>query len=93
VTGNPSGEVERLEAWQLPAYLETLRRQGVVEVTWNRESITLEAAAERAGRVSPTATVVVDGTAVYAAEPDHSADEAPPSGVVPIQITPRRPER
>ncbi|HVG97458.1 MAG TPA: hypothetical protein VNK05_11190 [Chloroflexota bacterium] len=90
MSGNPSGEVERLESWQLPAYLSALRSQGVAEVTWNRETIGLDVAGERAARVSPTATVVVDGATIYVAEPDHSADEAPPPGVVPIQIGPRR---
>jgi hypothetical protein len=90
VTGNPAEEVERLEPWQLPAYLEALERRGVAEVTWNRETITLATAADRAGGVSPSATVVVDGTAVYVAEPDHSADDPPPQQTVPIQLTPRR---
>jgi hypothetical protein len=90
VSGNPSGEVERLEPWQLPAYLRALQSQGVAEVTWNRETIGLDVAGERATRVSATATVVVDGPTIYVAEPDHSADEAPPPGVVPIQIGPRR---
>src|SRR4029077_14370405 len=58
VSGNPSGEVERLESWQLPAYLSALRSQGVAEVTWNRETIGLDVAGERATPVSPTATVV-----------------------------------
>ena len=90
MTGNPAGEVERLEPWQLPAYLRALERRGVVEVTWNRETITLVAAAGRAGGVSPSATVVVDGSAVYIAEPDHSADDPPPPQTVPIQLSPRR---
>ena len=90
MSGNPSGEVERLESWQLPAYLSALRSQGVADVTWNRETIGLDVAGERATRVSPTATVVVDGATIYVAEPDHSADEAPPPGVVPIQIGPGR---
>ena len=90
MTGNPSGEVERLEPWQLPAYLRALQSQGVAEISWNRDRIGLDVAGERAARVSPTATVVVDGATIYVAEPDHSADEAPPPGVVPIQIGPRR---
>jgi hypothetical protein len=90
VTGNPSGEVERLEPWQLPAHLRALQQRGVTEVTWNGESVTLAAAAARAAGVSPTATVVADGTALYVAEPDHSADDPPPPSVVPIQLTPRR---
>jgi hypothetical protein len=75
VTGNPAGEVERLEPWQLPAYLKALEGRGVAEVTWNRETITLATAA---------------GTAVYVAEPDHSADDPPPQQTVPIQLSPRR---
>jgi hypothetical protein len=92
VVGNPGAEVERLEPWQLPAYLQLLQRQGVGEVTWNQERLSLSEAARRAPSVSPTATVVADGAALYIAEPDHSADDAPPPGIVPIQIGPRRRE-
>ena len=92
MVGNPGAEVERLEPWQLPAYLQLLQRQGVGEVTWNQERLSLAEAARRAPSVSPTATVVADGAALYIAEPDHSADDAPPPGVVPIQIGPRRRE-
>jgi hypothetical protein len=92
VVGNPGAEVERLEPWQLPAYLQLLQRQGVGEVTWNQERLSLAEAALRAPSVSPTATVVADGAALYIAEPDHSADDAPPPGVVPTQIGPRRRE-
>ena len=41
------------------------------------------------GEYERTSTVVVDGTTVYAAEPDHSADE--PTRFNPLQIQPRRP--
>jgi hypothetical protein len=92
VVGNPGAEVERLEPWQLPAYLQLLQRQGVGEVTWNQERLSLAEAARRAPSVSPTATVVADGAALYIAEPDHSADDAPSPGIVPIQIGPRRRE-
>jgi hypothetical protein len=92
VVGNPGGEVERLEPWQLPAYLQALQRQGVGEVTWNKDRLSLAEAIQRAPAVSPTATVVADGATLYIAEPDHSADEALPPGVVPIQIGPRRRE-
>ena len=86
--GNAGGEVERLEPWQLDAYLQALEQAGVAEVTWNREPVGLEVARRRAGEVSPTATVVADGAAIYVAEPDHSADEAP--AIAPIQLGPRR---
>jgi hypothetical protein len=83
-----SGEVERLEAWQLAAYLRHLEQTGTTEVTWNKERIVLAAAQRRAGQVGDTATVVVDGATIYVAEPDHSPDEAP--RISPIQIQPRR---
>ena len=92
MTGNPAGDVERLEPWQLPAYLDDLQRAGVSEVTWNRETVPLATAQSRATGLTPTATVVVDGTTVYVAEPDHSADDAPRQSVVPIQVFPRRSE-
>lgn len=88
MTGKPVGEVERLEPWQLPAYLEALVQQDIGEVTWNRERITLAVARERAPTVPETATVVADGATLYVAVPDHSADEAP--RVVPISLGPRR---
>ncbi len=87
MTGEPAGEVTRLEPWQLPAYLDALERQDVVEISWNQELIALAAARERIPTVGPSATVVVDGTALYVAEPDHSADDAPQ--VVPISLKPR----
>jgi hypothetical protein len=101
--GSSSGEVERLEPWQLAPYLQTLQGQGVTEVIWNRERMAIAAALEQARGVGPTATVVADGTALYVAEPDHSPDETPgagpaghagrpglaPPGVVPIQLSPR----
>ncbi|MGH2350894.1 MAG: hypothetical protein ACRDJN_04695 [Chloroflexota bacterium] len=88
MAGNQAGEVERLESWQLPAYLDSLERAGVAEVSWNREKLSLDAARERAATVSPTATVVADSATLYVAEPDHSADDAP--RIAPIQIGPRR---
>ena len=42
------GEVQRLEPWQLPTYLRALEREGVTEVTWNREALTLPVAQQRA---------------------------------------------
>lgn len=92
MTGDPAGEVLRLEPWQLPSYLTTLARGGVDEVTWNREAIPLATASERAAGLTPTSTVVVDGATIYVAEPDHSADDAPRQSVVPIQVFPRRRE-
>jgi hypothetical protein len=83
-----SGEVERLEAWQLAAYLRRLEQTGIAEVTWNKERIALDEAQRRAGQLSDTATVVVDGAMVYVAEPDHSPDDAP--WISPIQLQPRR---
>ncbi|MDQ3700722.1 MAG: hypothetical protein M3442_07360 [Chloroflexota bacterium] len=88
MAGNPAGEVERMEPWQLPAYLEALAQQDVGEVTWNRERITLAVARERAPTVPATATVVADGATLYVAVPDHSADDAP--RVLPISLGPRR---
>jgi hypothetical protein len=88
MAGESAGEVERLEPWQLPAYLEGLARAGVKEVTWNREKIELAVARERATAGSPTAPGVADGATVYVAEPDHSADEAP--RMTPLQLRPRR---
>jgi hypothetical protein len=87
--GGVSGEVERLEAWQLAAYLRHLEQTGTAQVTWNKEQIGLDEAKRRAGRISDTATVVADGATIYVAEPDHSPDEAP--RISPIQIQPRRP--
>ena len=84
------GEVVRIESWQLPAFLEQLRGQGVAEIGWNKERLALEEALTRATGLTETATVVLDGTQVYVAEPDHSADEAPRTGPVPLQVWPRR---
>jgi hypothetical protein len=87
------GEVERLEAWQLAAYVQHLAQRGVTEVTWNKERLELAEAGRRAQSVSDTATVVVDGATIYVAEPDHSPDAHVPGGPghVPLQIQPRRP--
>ena len=89
-----AGEVERLEAWQLAAYVEHLAERGAAEVTWNKERVALAEAKRRAQGVSDTATVVVDGTTIYVAEPDHSPDAHVPGGPghVPLQIQPRRPQ-
>jgi hypothetical protein len=85
-------DVERIEPYMLTRYLEHLRVQGTAEVGWNKERLSLEEAERRAAGLTDTSTVVVDGTQLYVAEPDHSADEAPRprSGVVPLQIWPRR---
>ncbi len=84
------GDVQRIESWQLPTYLESLRGQGVAEIGWNKERLSVEEALTRATGLTDTATVVLDGSQLYVAEPDHSADEAPPPGPVPLQIWPRR---
>jgi hypothetical protein len=83
-------DVERIEPWQLPAYLQKLQARGVAQVRWNKERLALEAALSRAAGLSETATVVLDGEQIYVAEPDHSADDTPRQGTVPIQIWPRR---
>jgi hypothetical protein len=85
-------DVERIEPWMLPRYLEQLKGQAVAEVGWNKERLSIDDALLRAAGLTETSTVVVDGTQLYVAEPDHSADEAPTprSGVVPLQIWPRR---
>lgn len=87
-SGSAASEVERLEPWQLPAYLHRLVSAGTAEVTWNGESVTLEEARRRAATLSATATVVVDGVVIYVAEPDHSADDPPQ--MTPLQLGPRR---
>jgi hypothetical protein len=84
-----AGDVERLEAWQLPAYLQLLEQKGTHEVGWNKERLPLQEALTRAAGLSELATVVADGDQLYIAIPDHSADE-PPRGPVPLQIWPRR---
>jgi hypothetical protein len=83
-----AGEVERLEPWQLGAYLRHLAQSGTSAVTWNKEQIDLDAAQQRAASLSDTATVVVDGSTIYVAEPDHSPDASPQ--ISPLQIQPRR---
>ena len=85
-----SGEVERLEPWQLPAYLRQLEHRGERSVTWNKEQLSLSEAQQRAGRLSETATVVADGATVYVAEPDHSPDAhvAGGPGHRPLQLRP-----
>jgi hypothetical protein len=85
-----SGNVERIEPWQLAGYLAQLREGGATEVGWNKERLALEAAIERAEALTETATVVTDGAQVYVAEPDHSADDPPRVNPVPLQIWPRK---
>ena len=85
-----AGDVERIEPWQLPRYLTELQSKGVSEVGWNKQRLALDEALRRAANLSDTATVVLDGQQIYVAEPDHSADNAPRPGTVPIQIWPRR---
>jgi len=88
-----AGEVVRLEAWQLAAYVQHLADRGTTELTWNKERLDLAEAKRRAQALSETATVVVDGTTVYVAEPDHSPDAHVPGGPghTPLQLQPRRP--
>ena len=88
---NPSAEVIVIQPWQLLPFLDTLRTHGHVSVAWGRESVTIEEAEERARALSATATVVVDGTTIYAAEPDHSADD-PALHRGPVAFVKRRPE-
>jgi hypothetical protein len=88
MAGNASGEVERLEPWQLGYYLRKLEADGSAEVTWNKQALPIGDAKARAEHLSPTATVVADGTTIYVAEPDHSADDTP--RLSPIQLGPRR---
>jgi hypothetical protein len=83
------GDVERLEPWQLPGYLQKLQAGGAKEVRWNKETLSVEEALTRATGLTDTSTVVTDGAQVYVAEPDHSADEPPRTGPVPMQIWPR----
>ena len=85
-----AGDVERIEPWQLAIYLERLKAGGVAVVGWNKERLTLDAAAGRAAGLSETATVVVDGEQLYVAEPNHSADDPPRALPVPLQIWPRK---
>ena len=86
-----SGEVDRLEPWQLPAYLRHLEERGTTSLTWNKDQVSLAEAQQRAGRLSDTATVVIDGTTIYVAEPDHSPDAhvAGGPGHRPLQLRPR----
>lgn len=83
-----AGDVERLESWQLPAYLRHVQQGGATAITWNKEEIRLAEAMRRAEHLSETATVVADGATVYVAEPDHSPDNPP--RLSPLQIQPRR---
>lgn len=83
-----AGDVERLESWQLPAYLRHVQQGGATAITWNKEEIPLPDAIRRAEQLSETATVVADGATIYVAEPDHSPDNPP--RLSPLQIQPRR---
>jgi hypothetical protein len=84
-----TGDVVRLDPWDLPPYLRTLEQAGTTEVVWNKEKLPLSEALVRAARLTPTSVVVVDGTTIYVAEPDHSPDDTP--RITPIQLGPRRP--
>lgn len=86
-------DVVTIQPWQLPIYLQQLRQHGQETVGWNRATITLAEAEERAALLSPTATIVVDGTTatIYAAEPDHSADD-PALHRGPMAFVKRRPQ-
>lgn len=86
-----ANDVVVIQPWQLVPFLDTLRSHGHATVTWGRESIDVAAAIERARELSPTATVVVDGTTIYAAEPDHSADD-PSLHRGPVAFVKRRPQ-
>ena len=72
-------------------YLDRLQQAGKTEVRWNKDTIALAAARERASQIDGMATVVVDGTSIYVAVPDHSADDAP--RVSPLQVRPLRPRQ
>ena len=87
-SSNGPAEVERLEPWQLTHYLRRLQAQGIAAVTWNLTTISIADATARAERLSPTSTVVADGSALYVAEPDHSPDD--PSRHSPIRLAPRK---
>ncbi len=84
-------EVVVIQPWQLLPFLDTLRSHGHASVTWGRETIEIDEALSRARELSPTATVVVDGTTIYAAEPDHSADD-PALHRGPVAFVKRRPQ-
>lgn len=84
-------EVIVIQPWQLLPFLDTLRTHGHDSVMWGRESVTIEEAEGRARELSATATVVVDGTTIYAAEPDHSADD-PALHRGPVAFVKRRPQ-
>ncbi len=87
----PATEVVVIQPWQLLPFLDTLRSHGHATVGWGRETIDVAEAIERARGLSPTATVVVDGTTIYAGEPDHSADD-PALHRGPVAFVKRRPQ-
>jgi hypothetical protein len=87
----PATEVVVIQPWQLLPFLDTLRSHGHASVAWGRETIEIDEALSRARDLSPTATVVVDGTTIYAAEPDHSADD-PALHRGPVAFVKRRPQ-
>ena len=86
-----TGDVIPIQSWQLPIFLKTLVDNGHATVGWNRDTIPLDEAIERAEALTPTATVVVDGTTIYVAEPDHSADD-PALHRGPVAFVKRRPQ-
>jgi hypothetical protein len=87
----PATEVVVIQPWQLQPFLDTLRSHGHASVNWGRETIDIDEALRRARELSATATVVVDGTTIYAAEPDHSADD-PALHRGPVAFVKRRPQ-
>lgn len=90
-TPKQATEVVVIQPWQLLPFLDTLRSHGHGTVNWGRETVTIDVALDRARALSPTATVVVDGTSIYAAEPDHSADD-PALHRGPVAFVKRRPQ-
>jgi len=86
-----TGDVIPIQSWQLPIFLKTLTDNGHATVGWNRDTIPLDEAISRAEALSPTSTVVVDGTTIYVAEPDHSADD-PALHRGPVAFVKRRPQ-
>lgn len=90
-TPKAATDVVVIQPWQLLPFLDTLRTHGHTSVTWGRDTVAIDEAVDRARALSPTATVVVDGTTIYAAEPDHSADD-PALHRGPVAFVKRRPQ-
>jgi hypothetical protein len=90
-TPKAANDVVVIQPWQLLPFLDTIRSHGHDSVTWGREVVSVDEALVRARALSPTATVVVDGTTIYAAEPDHSADD-PALHRGPVAFVKRRPQ-